>query len=219
MKLYTRIENILKDKKKVFNISLGVIVLVVAAVILGGNRRPPVVAPLQSPAVVAVPAVPVPVVVPSTIAVDFVEVPLSDVVPFLVDVTGYSFVYAGVESQPVTWSEKGMNKYSVMTGFRKVVEASGLVVKEISPGSFVLSEKPPVRSPVRLDFGKTSKGIFFICGDKVLTKDQFPHRSYFLAGQWWADLTESEAAQLRPVSRPAGFAGAAVARRISQPVN
>jgi hypothetical protein len=131
-------------------------------------------------------------------AVDFDNVPLSEVVQFVTSQTGKGLVFSGNESTPITWIESNLSKETLFDSFQAAVTASGLQLEPVNDGHTVFTVKKPEepQTAVLLNYARSSRGVFFLLGSTIYPLKKFPYPVRYDSGHWYALLPQSKADQL-----------------------
>ena len=142
------------------------------------------------------PLPPVPANLP--MAVDFDNVPLSEVVQFVTSQTRKGLVLSGYESTPITWIESNLSKETLFDSFQAAVTASGLLLEPVNNGHTVFAVKKPEepQTAVLLNYARSSRGVFFLLGSTIYPLKKFPYPVRYDSGHWYALLPQSKADQL-----------------------
>ena len=161
--------------------------LISGAVVVNCSKQP--TKPQPAPVAKKVqPAVPVaPPAPPARLNVDFNQVTLADVVPFVTEHTGKGFVLNGTEGKTISWTEFGISRGDLFESFLSALSGYDLVARPLAdPNTFTIEakEQPPVR--VQLDFATGSRGTFLLLGEKIFPIDPFPYPTYQHGGHWYA---------------------------------
>lgn len=129
-------------------------------------------------------------------AVDFDNVPLSELVQFVTSQTGRGVVLSGSESLPITWIESNLTKETLFASFQSAVKASGLLLEPGNEQGTLYTVKKPEepKTAVLLDYARSSRGVFFLLGSTIFPLEKFPYPVRYDSGHWYALLPKSIAA-------------------------
>lgn len=174
--------------------TLSVVVFLGAFLIVGAlvanfskqPKRPPApVAKKEHPAVPPAPPAP-----SARLNVDFNQVVLADVVPFVTENTGKGFVLNGTESTTISWTEYSIPRERLLESFLGVLAAFDLEVKFVEDrNTYTIEPTPEPGVTVKLNFGSAGKETFFFLGNKMYRQGDFPYPAYRDAsGAWYATI-------------------------------
>ncbi|MDD2468771.1 MAG: hypothetical protein PHI97_32760 [Desulfobulbus sp.] len=127
------------------------------------------------------------------LSVDFDNVALSEVAQFVTSQTGKGLILSGNEAKPVTWIESKLTKETLFDSFKATLTASGLVLKSANDQESLFSIEQPeeAKTPVLLDYARSSKGVFLLLGSTIYPLQKFPYPVRYDSGHWYALLPKS----------------------------
>lgn len=142
---------------------------------------------------------------PALVSVDFDNAPLAEVVAFMTSNTGTRFIINGKEQKTISWTEYKIPHENLLNAFTNALQASGLILKPMDPQktAFIIDKAEEPKVPYRLDFATCSKGVFFLFGDTVISKDKFQYPLKYASGQWYAMIPKGLVEQFEASKRPA----------------
>jgi len=179
-------------KKKTLSVVLFLGTFLIAGALVASfskqTKRPPApVAKKEQPAVPVTPPAP-----PARLNVDFNQVALADVVPFVTENTGKCFVLNGTEGRTISWTEYSIPRERLLESFLGVLSAFDLEAKFVEDRNvYTIEPTPEPGVTVKLDYGTGGKETYLFFGGKMYRQDDFPHPAYRDAsGAWYATIPE-----------------------------
>lgn len=152
----------------------------------------------QTVAPVVPASAPVPSAKSDVCSVDFSRAPLSEVVQFVTTQTGYSFILNGTETAVLSWVEFKMDRQALLDSFARALNNGDMVITPTGKGVYTIVKAEEVKVPVRLDFGRSSKGVFFIWNNVVYHYADFPYPTKFDGRSWFAFVPKSALIEKAP---------------------
>jgi len=134
----------------------------------------------------------------ASVSVDFDNAALSEVAQFVTHQTGKGFILNGSGDKTVSWIEYNIPREKILDSFAATLTAAGLVMKPTTTDRkvFTVDKAEDLQVPYKLNFATSSRGTFFLLGQSVYSREQFPFPVSRDGGHWYAMIPKSLADSL-----------------------